>query len=101
MAEKKKRVRATWTMVRALEAKLNDQIEGTSRLVKDCDDWREKFRKLKGQYCMLEKSNMYMERELERLRNENAELTKKNDNLCDELYRMRNRGFWKRVFNCE
>ena len=101
MAEKKKRVRATWTMVRALEARLNDQIEGTSRLVKDCDEWREKFRKLKAKYKTLERSNKYMEEVTMLLRNENAELTKKNDNLCDELYRMRNRGFWKRVFNCE
>ena len=101
MAEKRKRVRATWTMVRALEAKLNDQIEGTSRLVKDCDVWRGKFRDLKWKYKTLERSNKYMEEATMLLRNENAELTKKNDNLCDELYRLRNRGFWKRVFNRE
>ncbi len=50
MEEKKKRVRPTWAMVRALEAqvktlqaKLDDQIDGTSMLVQDCDGWRDKY----------------------------------------------------------
>ena len=53
MEEKKKRVRPTWAMVRALEAqikslhaKLDDQIDGTSMLVQDCDGWRDKYHAL-------------------------------------------------------
>lgn len=51
--EEQKAKRPTWAMINELEAKvkdlqakLNDQIDGTSRLVQDCDGWREKFHKL-------------------------------------------------------
>lgn len=53
MEEKKKRVRPTWALVRELEAeiadlqaKLDDQIDGTSMLVQDCDGWRDKYHAL-------------------------------------------------------
>lgn len=99
MEENRKRVRPTWAKVRELEAKLADQIDGTSLLVKDCDEWREKFRKLKGQNETLEKSNKFLGYAMEKLRKEMDELEKKNDGLCDELYCLRERGFWARVFN--
>ena len=75
MAENKKRVRATWTQVRELEAKLADQIEGTSRLVKDCDIWREKYQRLfeehqelRDKYDHLLKTNEYLASQLEELK---------------------------------
>ena len=39
-----KRVRPSVTAYRELEKELESQIDGTSRLVKDCDLWREKYR---------------------------------------------------------
>lgn len=51
--EEQKQQRPTWARIRELEAKvkdlqakLDDQIDGTSMLVQDCDGWREKFHKL-------------------------------------------------------
>lgn len=55
MEEKKKRWRPSLTAYRELEGKLADQIEGTSRLVKDCDLWREKYRTLFKEYGKLKK----------------------------------------------
>lgn len=86
MSEKKKRVRPTLAMVRELEAEieslrrcgvgewrrmLDEQIEATSCLVRDCDAWRESYR------------------ELLRVANSSAA----------EVRRLRGRGFWSRVFN--
>ena len=127
MAENKKRVRPTWTQVRDLEAKLADQIEGTSRLVKDCDLWREKYQKLfaehnlllkaadngdsvtemlsdelatlRGKVTQLESSNNFMDAELRKVR---AELDLEHataDHLAAEVGRLKSRGFWARVFN--
>lgn len=44
--EKKKRWRPSLTAYRELERKLAEQIEGTSKLVADCDHWRELYRGL-------------------------------------------------------
>ena len=127
MAENKKRVRPTWTQVRDLEAKLADQIEGTSRLVKDCDLWREKYQKLfaehnlllkaadngdsvtemlsdelatlRGKVTQLESSNNFMDAELRKVC---AELDLEHataDHLAAEVGRLKSRGFWARVFN--
>ena len=48
-----KKPRPTWAKINELEAKvkelqakLDDQIDGTSMLVQDCDGWRDKFRAL-------------------------------------------------------
>ena len=77
MAENKKRVRPTWTQVRDLEAKLADQIDGTSRLVKDCDLWREKYQKLFAEHkAMLDGQPMseYERITYEKLKDDNATL---------------------------
>lgn len=120
-------MRPTWTQVRDLEAKLADQIEGTSRLVKDCDLWREKYQKLfaehnlllkaadngdsvtemlsdelatlRGKVTQLESSNNFMDAELRKVR---AELDLEHataDHLAAEVGRLKSRGFWARVFN--
>lgn len=118
------------TQVRELEAKLADQIEGTSRLMKDCYLWREKYQKLfeehkavlegkpmseydriayeklkndnaelRGKVSQLESSNNFMEAEMKKLRAE-LDLEKATaDHLAAEVTRLKNRGFWARVFN--
>ena len=119
MAENKKRVRATLTQVRELEDKLADQIEGTSRLVKDCDIWREKYQRLfeehqellaqtngneviadlRSKVTQLESSNNFMDAEMKKLR---AELEMEHataDHLAAEVGRLKSRGFWARLFN--
>lgn len=120
MEEKKKRWRPSLTAYRELEAKLESQIDGTSQLVKDCDAWREKYRKLKVKFDdehfasvhlhkeyndlkaerdTLEKSNKLMEDELNRLRAINDKLSKKCVDRDDQIEALKNRGFWARVFN--
>ena len=114
MAEKKKRVRPTLTQVRALEAeiaelkekvsfydkhqgedlrkvvidlqeKLESQIDGTSSLVKDSDLWREKYQKLV--------------KENEEIADKERMLSSDYKKLEKEVSRLKNRGFWARVFN--
>jgi predicted RNase H-like nuclease (RuvC/YqgF family) len=52
-ATEKKMTRPTWAQVKDLERqvkdlqrKLDSQVDGTSRLVQDCDGWREKYWRL-------------------------------------------------------
>jgi DNA anti-recombination protein RmuC len=119
MAEKKKRVRATLTQVRELEAKLADQIEGTSRLVNDCDLWREKYQKLFAEYeelkavtneseiirnlrdknMTLEQSNSLMKEKLDSLDSHIKVLESVAEKRAAEIERLKSRGFWDRVFN--
>lgn len=72
---------------RELQKKYEEQIEGTSHLVADCDAWRENFRDL--------------EKELEKTRETNIAVGKQCSRLNDELNALRSRGFWARVFNKE
>jgi len=53
--EKKKRWRPSLTAYRELQRKLDEQIEGTSLVVQDCDGWREKYRLLLERYNRLKK----------------------------------------------
>lgn len=54
MEEKKKRWRPTLKEYMAQKAELEEQIEGTSRIVQDCYAWRKKYRELFGRVTMLE-----------------------------------------------
>lgn len=92
-----------------LRRKMDEQMEGTSRLVKDCDDWREKYRVLSEKcaglgdietHCKsLEDSNVALNKELDKYRESNVGLGKKCAELSNEIERMKSRGFWARVFN--
>lgn len=81
-------------MVRELEAKLADQIEGTSRLVKDCDEWRDKYRKLKVQFGFIASNSGEFVPEYKY-----TELLAEKTALQEELDSLRKRGFWARVLN--
>jgi hypothetical protein len=52
-----------------LEKKLESQVDGTSQLVKDCDLWREKYRKLVKDYNKLSDEAYTLHVDIERLRN--------------------------------
>ena len=119
MDEKTKRWRPSLTQYRELQAKLDEQIEGTSRIVADCDGWRAKYRNLieeisKGndkkvlrdhiealecENRTLRHSNEMMETELDKMRASDNEFARENRELRDEVFCLRNRGFWARVFN--
>lgn len=112
MEEKKKRVRATLTQVRALEKELEEtreslrlselenrhlreeldaHMDGTSAIVADCDGWRDEYYKLEnavsahGSYDALLK--MYKEQGMEL------------SLLRDEYDRLLSRGLWARIRN--
>lgn len=78
MAETKKRVRPTWTMVRELEGKVKD---------------------LQGKIETLEKSNKFMEDELGRMRAEVSLHESISDDRSAEVFRLKNRNLWQRIFN--
>ena len=119
MEEKKKRWRPSLTAYRELEKRLGSQIEGTSKLVADCDGWREKYRNLlddisKGNVDVvlkdhidslrcennaLERSNEFMSREIGNLRDTNKAVIQENKDLRDEICVLKSRGFFARVFN--
>ena len=93
-----------------LKRQFEDQIEGTSRLVGDCDAWRDKYHQLEDKHkedCQknhsecdtLDKSNKMMEDELARQRDANKRLSEKNTLLYRENQFLKSRGLWGRVLN--
>lgn len=119
MEEKKKRWRPSLAQYREMERKLEEQIEGTSRIVQDCDGWREKYRKLVKEVsknCVdkvlkdridtlerendtLSRSNEFMASELNSIRKQDSSVARENQELRDELFCLKNRGFFARLFN--
>lgn len=55
--------------------------------------------KLRGENAALEQSNRLMEQELALLRSKVSLQDSIMDEMGDEIRRLRDRGFWKRVFN--
>lgn len=123
MEEKKKRFRPTLGAYRALEdevSRLREELRLSERentclrqdgdegcaetvhmLVMESDSWREKYRSLDEECRTLRMSNGHMEKEQKRL---NEKLRKAVDRIHDletDVYVLRNRGFWARVFNRE
>lgn len=123
MEEKKKRFRPTLSAYRALEdevSRLREELRQSERentylsddgngdvaetvhmLVMESDSWRDKYRSLNDECSVLRKSNEHMEDEQKRL---NEKLRKAVDRIHDletDVYVLRNRGFWARVFNRE
>ena len=78
MAETKKRVRPTWTMVRELEGKVKVLQEDNATMLQ---------------------SNKLMEDELKRMRTEVSFHESIADDRAAEVFRLRNRNWWQRLFN--
>ena len=57
------------------------------------------IKELKDKNRTLEMSNTLMEQEMALLRSEIAFLHSVLDNRCAEIARLKNRGFWERLFN--
>ena len=90
--EKKKRVRATWTMVRELEKKLEESNRNSK-------SWLESYKYAIDKISILEKSNTLMEQELDRVRQE-LDVQKRNNTKHLILWqKLKNRSFWNRLFN--
>lgn len=123
MEEKKKRFRPTLSAYRALEdevSRLREELRQSERentylsddgngdvaetvhmLVMESDSWREKYRSLDDECRTLRKSNEHMEDEQERLRKKLNKAVDRIHDLETDVYVLRNRGFWARVFNRE
>lgn len=99
MAEEKKRTRPTWTMVRELEAKLKSAIAGLDDATAALKNARQQLQDLKDSYSACEKSNKLMEEELSLRESKIGLLEQVADNRAKEVERLKNRGFWARVFN--
>ncbi len=67
---------------RVLFKKYNEQLEGTSRLVKDCDAWREKYNELVGKCAAIEESKANLQDSV-------SALEKSNKLMEDELSRVK------------
>lgn len=68
-----------------LKRQLDEQIEGTHNLAEDCNGWRKKYHELQAK----------LDNTLEQLREER----KISRDVMDECQKLKNRGFWARVFN--
>ena len=109
----KKRVRPTLTQVRDLESGLENErklhihfskeagrlkavADGLEIKVKDSLD---QIDRLTSENRTLQQSNTLIEKELERQKKANSELSKFNDQYKEELAALKGRGFWARVLN--
>ena len=109
----KKRVRPTLTQMRDLESGLENErklhihfskeagrlkavADGLEIKVKDSLD---QIDRLTSENRTLQQSNTLIEKELERQKKANIELSKFNDQYKEELAALKGRGFWRRLFN--
>ena len=59
----------------------------------------EVFKRLREEIATLRQSNDGMERQLDNMRSSRGQLASKVDELMDEVYALRNRGLFARIFN--
>ena len=85
MEEKKKRFRPTLTQYRALE--------------KEFSEAKEKLIELSSKNKTLELSNDFIYKEMIRLRNHTIKLSNELVNRYKEIWKLKTRGFWSRMFN--
>ena len=98
--EKKKRAsRPTWTMVRELESKLKSAVAGLDDATAALKNARQQLQELKDSHSATVKSNKLMADELALRQSKIELLDKMADELAAEVERLKNRGFWERVFN--
>lgn len=70
-------------------------------LAQETHGWREKWNALNEECNTLKVSNDHMEKELARLNEKLRERVDKIRDLETDIYVLKNRGFWARVFNRE
>ena len=112
MEEKKKRVRPTIAQVSEMEETISNQL-------KELKGWKEEYhallKSIKGgkeiktlrdhisalesENSTLKRSNALMEEELRKVQEANVQLGRSNGRLRIDLERLKERGFWARVFN--
>ena len=108
-----KRFRPTVTAYRALEKEIEGHLEDKSRLVSDCDGWREKYRDAMRHVDEVETENARLKDEASRMTDDISHLKSRisiYDNTLKEMLREKEelqqrvdelsyRGFWSRLFN--
>ena len=85
-------VKALENEIKELKAKLNSQIDGTSHIVKDCDDWREEYHNLLDENKQLKQD----------LKNEKALRQRATDDYVlarDAYMKLKKRTLWQRILN--
>ncbi len=92
MEEKKKRWRPSLTEYRELQKQVDEALASLSKA-------REDILSCKTEMDTLRRSNSLMEKELSLQQEKNNDLNKQNRRLRDELFYLKIRGFWARVFN--
>ena len=109
----KKRVRPTLTQMRDLESGLENERKlhihfskeaGRLKAVADgleikVKDGLDQIDRSTSENRTLQQSNTLIEKELERQKKANIELSKFNDQYKEELAALKGRGFWRRLFN--
>lgn len=99
MSEKKKRFRPTVTAYRELErlvTELRSRLESSRQY---CDELKEKVSSLESRNRVLEQSNGLVSGEIERLRNVNNAVGNRCSALRKEIFDLKNRSLWDRIFN--
>lgn len=106
MAEKKKRWRPSLTAYRELEAKVNELSEKERKCYEDYimlekryQEKEKQVKSLQSKVATLEASNMHMEDGIIAEREQRKEAEKQLDKARNEYKALKDRTFWKRVFN--
>lgn len=84
---------------RFYDSEIERHMDDKSRLVADCDGWRDKYRFLADTCATMEKANGLMEEEIKRLSSARDTAVKRCQELIQEINNIKNRGFWSRVIN--
>ena len=99
MSEKKKRFRPTVTAYRELERLVTELRSRLDSSRKYCDELKENVSSLESRNHVLEQSNGLVSGEIERLRNMNNALGNRCSVLRKEIFELKNRSLWDRIFN--
>jgi len=97
--EKKKRVRPTLTQMRQLEKELEIAREACRQQLLVINNQDEQTNELKRKNRTLEMSDQLLKEEIERLRDRNGNLLARMAKKTEQIFLLKNRKFWARVFN--
>lgn len=93
--EGKKRWRPSLTAYRALE----NEVSVLSERARKAEGITEEYKVLRCKHDLLEKSNRWLEDRVVEMSQQIRSLELKNDELCNEIYRLEKRGLWARLCN--